>query len=135
MSVSLYEFRDFDLMMTLHTEGDSGLTSVQLAEALGLGAAGAQGVAVRATWMRRFGMFDFDGKHGLWTLSAAGTRVVEAKRRAAALREIEKVPDESMVDVMSHVTARYRLGDPMIAQMLRREFLFGTSPRSRVWRP
>lgn len=132
MSASLYEFRDLDLMMTLHAEGNGGMTSGQLADALGLD--NAQGIAVRATWMRRFGMFDYDDRSGLWTLSGGGRRVVEAKRQAALLQKVEDVPDESMVDVMSHVTARYRLGDPMIAQMLRREFLFGTSPQSKAFR-
>lgn len=132
MSASLYDFRDLDLMMTLHAEGNGGMTSAQLADVLGL-PGGAQAVAVRATWMRRFGMFEYDERLSLWTLSDGGRRVVEAKRRAAALREVEAVPDESMVDIMSHVTARYRLGDPMIAQMLRREFLFGTAARSSVW--
>jgi hypothetical protein len=131
MSASLYEFRDLDLMMTLH-EGNGGMTSGQLADVLGL-QDGAQGVAVRASWMRRFGMFDYDEKSGLWSLSGGGLRVVQAKRRAAALRQVEDVPDESMVDIMSHVTARYRLGDPMVANMLRREFLYGTSARSKVW--
>jgi hypothetical protein len=35
---------------------------------------------------------------------------------------------------MAHVTTRYRLGDPLMATMLRREFAYGTSPRSTVWR-
>lgn len=132
MSASLYEFRDLDLMMTLHAEGNGGMTSAQLSEVLGIG--NAQAVAVRASWMRRYGMFDYDERSGLWTLSGGGLRVVEAKRRAASLREVDKVPDESLVDVMSHVTARFRLGDAMTAALLRREFLFGTSPRSKVWR-
>lgn len=130
MSASLYEFRDLDLMLTVHNEG--GLTSAQLADVLGI-TDGAHGVGSRAAWMRRFGMFDYDERTGMWTLSAGGKRVVEAKRRAAALQAVEDVPDESIVDIMSHVTARYRLGDPMTAHLLRREFAFGTSPRSRVW--
>lgn len=131
-SVGLMEFRDLDLMLAV--EADGGLTSAGLSEAIGLGAEGTQGAAVRAAWMRRFGMFDWDEKTRLWTLTPSGQRVVKAKRQAAALSAVEKVPDESMVDVMSHVTARYRLGDPAMAHLLRREFLFGTSPRSRAYR-
>jgi len=126
------EFRDLDLMLAV--EKDGGLTSHGLSEALGLGGAGVQGAAVRAAWMRRFGMFDFDEQAKCWILTPSGQRVVKAKRQAAALGAVERVPDESMVDVMSHVTARYRLGDPMMANLLRREFLFGTSPRSRAYR-
>lgn len=128
MSASIYDFRDLDLMMTLHASG--GMTSRQLAEAMGIPNAG---IGTRASWMRRFGMLDFDEHSGVWTLSGGGLRVVEAKRRAAALRQVEDVPNEALVDVMSHVTARYRLGDAMLAAMLRREFAFGTSPRSTVW--
>lgn len=129
MSASLYEFRDLDLMMTLQAAG--GMTSKELADAIGL--ANAKGVGSRAAWMRRFGIFDFDEATGMWTLSEGGQRVVTAKRRAAALRQVEDVPDESMIDIMSHVTARYRLGDPMVSHMLRREFLYGTTPGSRAY--
>lgn len=129
MTASMFDFRDLDIMLAL---SDGGLTSAQLAESLGISKAGAAGS--RASWMRKYGMLDLDERNGVWTLSSGGLRVVSAKRKAAALDQVERVPDEAMVDVMSHVTARYRLGDPMMAHMLRREFLFGTSPRSRVWR-
>lgn len=129
MSASLYEFRDLDLMLAVQSNG--GMTSAQLAESIG---AETQGVGSRAAWMRRFGMFDFDEHSGMWTLSAGGERVIRSKRRANALRTVEDTPDEQMVDVMAHVTARYRLGDPMMAHLLRREFVYGTSPRSRVYR-
>ena len=109
------------------------MTTGELADQIGM-AGNAQAVSSRASWMKRYGMFDYVSP-GLWTLSAAGLRVVTAKRQAAALRSVGDVPEESLVDVMSHVTARYRLGDPMMAHMLRREFLYGTSPKSRVWRP
>jgi hypothetical protein len=130
VSASLYEFRDLDLMMVLHAEGE--MTSGELADALGI--KDAHAVGSRGAWMRRFGMFEYDPMKKVWTLSTGGQRVVKAKRRAAALRTVEDVPDESMVDIMSHVTARYRLGDPMMAQLLRREFAYGTSPRSSVWK-
>jgi hypothetical protein len=127
----MYEFRDLDLMLALQAGG--AMTTAELADQIGM-AGHAQAVAVRASWMKRYGMFDYVVP-GLWTLSAAGLRVVTAKRQAAALRSVGDVPEESLVDVMSHVTARYRLGDPMMAHMLRREFVYGTSPKSRVWRP
>jgi hypothetical protein len=129
MSASLYEFRDLDLMMTLAAEGE--LTSGEIAQKLGVD---THGVAVRSSWMRRFGMFEFDELRKVWTLSAGGQRVVQAKRRAALLQSVEDVPEESLVDIMSHVTARYRLGDPMTGHMLRREFAYGTARISRAWR-
>jgi hypothetical protein len=55
--------------------------------------------------------------------------VTEAHLRASTQKTIEAVPDESLISVMAHVTSRFRLGDPMNAQLLRREFLFGTQRR------
>lgn len=118
----LYTFRDLDLLVKLSDAGAA--TSAELANAVGL--SDAQPMAIRLSWMRRFGMVDRDEEAGAWTVSAGGNRVVRARLRAAQSRAIEAVPDEAMVDVMAHVATRYRMGDPIIATMLRREFLYGT---------
>lgn len=130
MPLTLYDFRDIDLMLKLDEIGnDEGwATSQEIAEAIGVGDE-ARFVSTRASWMRRYGMFDFDENTRMWRLSAGGQRVTRAKLRAAASKQIETVPDESLVEVMAHVTSRYRHGDPMTATMLRREFLYGTSNR------
>lgn len=130
--VSLYDFRDLDLMLRLQTVGDDeGWASTkELADALGL-ADDVRAVGARCAWMRRFGIFELHPDQKMWRLSEGGERVARAKLRAAASTQIEKVPDEALVDVMAHVTGRYRHGDPLMATMLRREFLYGTSPRTR----
>jgi hypothetical protein len=131
--LTLYDFRDLDLMMKLEeTGGASGATTAEFAEALGMGDE-VLAVRGRSSWMRRYGMIDYNEETRLWTLSDGGERVVSAKLRAAAAKTVDTVPDESMIDVMAHVTSRYRQGDEMMATMLRREFAFGTNPRSRVW--
>ena len=125
MSLRLYDMRDLDLMFKLREVG--GITSKELAEELGLAGDNAHSqVGVRMSWMRRFGMVDFSPKGRTWSLSHGGGRVVESKIRAAMQQELLEIPDEQMIEVMSHVTTRWRLGDPMVAAMLRREFLFGT---------
>ena len=134
----MYEFRDSDLMFKLAEEGDDeGWVETRvLASALGVEEDDKiNGVGIRLSWMRRYGFLDFDQQRKLWRLSPSGARITESKLRAAAAKTIDAIPDESLVDVMAHVTTRYRLGDPVVAQMLRREFAYGTSPRSRVWRP
>ena len=131
---SLYDLRDLDLMMRLDEEGGAeGATTQELAEAFGLTDEERQSLAVRCSWMRRFGMFQLDEATRMWTLSPSGERVVAAKVKAAAAKAIDTVPDASLVDVMAHVTTRFRMGDPVMAIMLRREFQFGTSPRSTIW--
>jgi hypothetical protein len=131
--LTLYDFRDLDLMLKLEeASGAEGATTQELADALGMDD-DSHAVGTRSAWMRRYGFFDFDEEKRLWTLSAGGKRIAQAKLRAAAANKIDAVPDEALVGVMAHVTSRYRLGDPMMATMLRREFAFGTSPHSAAW--
>ena len=127
---TLYDFRDLDLMLKLAAEGGEAETW-ELTEALGFAEQDRQGVAIRLSWMRRYGMLEFDEERRLWRLSPGGERVAAARVKAAASRQIEALPDEAMVEVMASVTSRYRHGDPMVADLLRREFLFGTQKGRR----
>ena len=128
---SLYDFRDLDLMLTLQERGDDEgwAETADLASSLGFGD-DLQPLGIRFAWMRRFGILEHrDKPDSVWRLTDAGLRVVEAKLRAAQSRAIEAIPDESLIDVMANVTRRYQHGDPMIATMLRREFMYGTHRR------
>jgi len=136
MSFSLYDFRDLDLMLKIADAGDheGWVETRELASMLGVDEGDkANGVGIRLSWMRRFGMLDFDAERRMWRLSSGGERVTNAKLRAARAKTIDELPDEQLVEVMAHVTTRYRLGDPVMATMLRREFAYGTSPHSRAW--
>lgn len=123
-NATLYDVRDLDLMLRLN-EGD--LTAAQLADAIGMT---GNGMASRLAWMRRFGFVEREA--GTWGLTAAGSRIVRSKLLAAQTRAIESVPEASLVEVMAHVTVRYREGDVVNAHLLRREFMHGTGRRS--WR-
>jgi len=122
---SIREFRDLDLMLRLKEEGPT--KSKDLAHMLGADEYGRH-LGTRLAWMRRYGMVTHNGKQE-WDLTESGQRVVWAKKRAALLRELEELPEEELIEVMAHITARYHRGQPMIARMLRREFVFGTQPR------
>ena len=124
---TLYDFRDLDLMIQI-ADWEEGIDSRDLADTLGFGE-NARPVGIRLAWMRRYGMVDLDPRNRLWSLTGGGERVLEARLRAAQTRTLEAIPDEALIDVMAHVTSRYQLGDPMMAAMLRREFLFGTKRR------
>lgn len=124
---TLYDFRDLDLMLKVRAAGGE-VETTEMAEALGFGN-DLSPVAQRLSWMRRFGMVEFDQERKLWRLSDGGERVTEAKLRAAQANAIEHLEDELMVEVMAKVTQRYMYGSPMLATMLRREFAYGTKPR------
>lgn len=131
--LTLFDFRDVDLMHKVADEGGAdGVTSHELADALGM-RDDVQAVAIRSGWMRRYGFFEYDPERKLWRLSEAGERIVESDVKASTIDRLAKVPDEQLVDVMAHVTSRYRHGESTTATLLRREFAYGTSPRSTVY--
>ena len=123
---TLYDFRDLDLLLKLEAcaDADGWVETAEAAESLGFD----RGLAVssRFSWMRRYGMLEFDRKRSMWRLTPGAKRVTEARLRASQSKAIEELPDELMIEVMSKVTQRYIHGTPMVASMLRREFLFGT---------
>jgi len=128
--VSLYDFRDADIMHRLADASNGGVTSQEVAEMLGFGAEdSARTVSTRLIWMRHYGMILYDKEHKLWSLSPSGERVIAAQLKAPELRVVEKMPDEKMIEVMALVTSRYQRGEAMLGHMLRREFLYGTKKR------
>lgn len=126
----LHDFRDLDLLLKIENEADEEgwVETEHAARSLGFGD-DQQPLGIRFSWMRRYGMLEFDEKRRMWRLTPAAQRVTEARMRAAQASSLEKLPDELMVEVMSKVTQRYMHGSPMVATMLRREFQFGTQPR------
>jgi hypothetical protein len=129
--LTLYDFRDLDLMqMVADQANDQGqISTYDLAAALGMDE-DTHAVAMRLAWMRKYGVFGFDETARLWSLTRGGQRVIEANQQAASTPALEAVPDAALVDVMAHVTSRYRHGDSLTATLLRREFAFGTRPGS-----
>ena len=132
--LSMYDVRDLDLMTKIQAEADDRgeISATELAEALGLDD-DTKALGIRLAWMRRYGMTDYDEGRKMWRLAPGGHRVIKAKRQSAMTSRIDAVPEEQLVDVMAHVTTRYRYGDPVIATLLRREFVYGTAARSAVW--
>lgn len=127
---TLYDFRDSDIMFHLAEANGAGIGSQELAEALGFDAEdGGRPVGIRLAWMKRYGMVAFDDRERTWKLSRPGSRVIEARLRAPALKVVDQMPDEAMVEVMAHVTSRFQRGETMLGHMLRREFLYGTKRR------
>jgi hypothetical protein len=114
-------------MYRLAEQNDGQATTLELAEALGFDAEeGGRPVGMRLAWMRRYGMVAFDETERHWSLSRSGQRVAAAHLRAPEMRVVEKMPDEKMVEMMALVTSRFQRGEAMLANLLRREFLYGT---------
>jgi hypothetical protein len=136
MPSTLYHFRDLDLLLKLAAEAneEGWIETEYLAQAMGFNLNGDRsirdtGIGPRLSWMRRYGMIERHQETGMWRLTNGAERVIAARLKAAQARTLEALPDEAMVEVMANVTHRYRFGDSMMANLLRREFLFGTAPR------
>lgn len=133
MGAGLFEFRDADLLHKLAEGGADGLTAAEFAEALGLtGETARQAIGIRASWMRRFGFFDYDAERKLWRLSASGDRVVEAQNRAA--RQDPELPEEEVVVVASQIATHLRIADETTANLIRREVAWGSHVRQELRR-
>jgi hypothetical protein len=128
------DFRDTDLLAHIAEQGADGVTSAELGALIGYDdIEGHRSVGSRFARMRAYGMLAFDEKRRLWTVTEGAERVLRAQEVSAGQSVVERLPDEEMVSVMAAVTTRFRVGDPLIATMLRREFQFGTDRRSAVW--
>jgi len=131
--LTLYEFRDSDLLAKLAREGGRA-TSHEFAEVLGM-REDVQSVAIRSSWLREYGALVFDKETREWSLSDMGERVVEANSRASRLAvEIAKLPEAELIQLMAEVTARYRAGDVTTARLVKREFVYGTTEGSAAYR-
>jgi hypothetical protein len=132
VSLSLYDFRDLDLMLALRdaVDDDGYVSTDDLAQAVGT--ENRRAVGTRMGYMRSHGIFLFDQKRRVWSLSKGGERVLAA-REQANVNGLTELPDAALVDAMAHITARYRSGDALNALLLRREFMFGTKPGSAAY--
>jgi flagellar hook protein FlgE len=132
MTFTLYDFRDLDLMLAVAdaVNDDGFVTTEDLASAVGV--ENKQSVGTRMAYMRRNGIFSFDEKRRLWSLTKGGERVLAARKQANT-QGVTEIPDAALIDAMAHITARYRHGDALNATLLRREFLFGTKPGSAAY--
>jgi hypothetical protein len=125
-----YDFRDTDIMFKIAENNGHGISTLDIADLLGFDKEeGGRPVGIRLAWMKKFGMVAFDDDNRLWSLSQSGRRVTAAHLRAPALRVVESLPDETMVETMGLVLSRFQKGDSMLGHMLRREFVYATQKR------
>lgn len=127
-SLSLYDFRDLDLMTSARDVLDERgrFTANDLAEAIGFEDE-LRNVAIRLSWMRRKGVFLYDTERKEWDFTRRAEQVLEAV--AADLNggeELDEPAGAGLVLEMARVRRQARTADPMTAELVRREFLFGT---------
>lgn len=126
---TLFDFRDLDLLYLIEDRADDEGWAETEDLASELRFESMQPLGIRLSWMRRYGMLDYDEKKKMWRLTDGAGRVMDARLRAAQQKSVQALPDEAMIDVMANITARYNNGNALVATMLRREFMYGTKKR------
>lgn len=124
MGISVYEFKDRELLIRLEQEAnpDDGWTDLrELAKALGFDDAGA--IGSRMGWMRRYGaVIRKSGAPPLWRLTETGRELAFGELRAAQQRALDGMSDDQMLALMRAVTGRYGGYSGTTADLMRREW-------------
>ena len=132
-SLQLEDFSDVELLHLVldYQDKDGYVTTGEMVLAIGIDSEHARNcVSSRFSWLKRYGAME---KHpeetNKWRLSAAGRALIGAKLSASEQRLLESMKDEKLLGMARVVTSRYRAAGSVSAQMVRREWIYGTSKR------
>ena len=136
MGLSLEEFSDRELLFALeeHADGDGLVSSVGLAEGLGLSGRvkhPTQSIAIRLSWMKRYGVVYRHEETGRWGLTDAGARVVHGALRATQRRALDEMDDERLWAAMQVMGARMVRANPEAATLASRAWRYSLAERKR----
>lgn len=143
MSLTLEEFSDRELLFALeeNLDGDGLVSSADLVEAMGLASSKdlkhpTQNVAIRLSWLKRYGVVMRDPQTKRWGLTAAGFRLMHGSLRAAERRMLDDLDDERLYAVMQMVGANLGRAQDEAATMVARQWRYSLAERkrSRTWR-
>lgn len=138
MGLTLEEFSDRELLFALeeNLDGDGLVSSAALGEAMGLASSRGlkhptQNIAVRLTWLKRYGVVHRDSETGRWGLTPAGFRMMHGSLRAAERRMLDDLDDERLFAVMQMVGANILRTQDEAATMVARHWRYSLAERKR----
>lgn len=132
-SLTIEDFSDVELLALVNDNADQDgwVTSQEMALAIGLdGKTATQCVGQRFSWLRRYGAIEkHTEKMSTWRLSGIGRAMVKGHLSKAEQRILENMGDDKLLSLARGVTTRYRATNATGAQLMRREWTYGTSKR------
>ena len=142
MSLTLEEFSDRELLFAFeeHADGDGTISSHELADGLGLrpsdnGNGGLkhphQNIAVRLTWLKRYGVLYRDPQTKRWAMTEVGARMMHGKLRAAERRIVGDVDEDRLYAVMSEIGRSVLTAHDEAATMVARHWRYTMAERKR----
>jgi DNA-binding IclR family transcriptional regulator len=139
MALTLEEFSDRELLFALeeHADGDGLVSSQALAEGLGLVSQNGfkhpgRNVAVRLSWLKRYGVVHRDDETHRWGLTPVGYRLMHGSLRKAENRMLEDIDDERMFAVMERVGSNLLRSGDEAATMVARHWRYSMAARKRT---
>lgn len=138
MSLTLEDFSDRELLFALEENADSDglVSSAALAEGLGLTSSSSlkhphQNVAVRLSWLKRYGVVHRDDETKRWGLTMVGYRLLHGSLRAAERRALDELDDERLFAAMEALRSSYSRAGGEAATMAARHWRYTLAERKR----
>jgi hypothetical protein len=132
-SLRIEDFSDVELLALVndHADSDGYVKTEEMVLIVGLDVENArQCVGSRFSWLARYGAMEKNPDEvGSWRLSAVGLAMVKGNLSASEKRTLENLADEKLLSLARGVTNRYRSTGATGAQLMRREWQYGTSKR------
>ena len=139
MSLTLEEFSDRELLFALEEASDSNgqVSSLALAEALGLQAREGlkhpqQNIAVRLSWLKRYGVVYRDQDSGRWGLTDIGSRIVHGSISAGQRRMLADLDEDRLYAVMQELSRSMVRAHDEAATMTARHWRYTLAERKRA---
>lgn len=139
-TLKLEDFSDRELLWALedHADGDGTVSSVALAEGLGLKQGPndfkrpAQNVAIRLSWLKRYGVVYRDADTMRWGLTTVGQSLLHGKLTAAEARALRDMNPEKLLVVMQEIGGVMKTAKAEAAKMAERDWRYTLAQRKRA---
>jgi hypothetical protein len=138
MALTLEEFSDRELLAAFedHADADGTVSSAELAEGLGLWSRDGlkhptQNIAIRLSWLKRYGVLGRDPDSGRWFLTDAGLRVVHGGLRAKERRALEEFSEDALYAAAEQLGRRMVGAQSEAATMAQRSWRYSLAERKR----
>lgn len=132
LSLALDEFSDRDLLnVVVDYEDEKGYVSVdQVATAIGLDHRHRnQCVGARFAWLARGGLMQRDETTRLWRLTPVGRKFAFGTLAADEADVFKHLGGEQLMEATYALAGRYRRTNGAAAFVMRRAWIYGTSPK------
>lgn len=138
MALTLEEFSDRELLFAFeeHADADGTITSRELADGLGFEPTDSlkhpqQNIAIRLSWLKRYGVVYRDADSGRWGLTQVGYRVLHGGLRARDTKALETLNEDALMAAVELMGRRMLTVNSESATMAQRQWRYSLAQRKR----